>query len=286
MNIHIAALLTCHNRKDKTLACLEALYSQELPENVRISVYLVDDGCTDGTADAVRGRFQKINILQGDGSLYWNGGMRLAFNKAMGSNYNYYLWLNDDTLLYSNAVNNLLSTSVALGSEFACTAIICGSTIDPQTHVQTYGGLVRASKWHPLKLRMVTPGKTPKRCITMHGNCVLIPEMVAKIVGNLSAEYRHNFGDNDYGLRAGRLGCSQWIAPGYVGTCVNDHFLRLEYKNISLRERWQKIIGPKGHPPRDWATYCKRYAGPLWFLFWCRPYIKAAIMMLLPVCVY
>ncbi len=50
----IAALLTCFNRKQKTLACLEALFNQELPADVDISTYLVDDASTDGTRDAVR----------------------------------------------------------------------------------------------------------------------------------------------------------------------------------------------------------------------------------------
>jgi hypothetical protein len=38
----IAALLTCFNRKQKTLACLEALFNQVLTADVDISAYLVD----------------------------------------------------------------------------------------------------------------------------------------------------------------------------------------------------------------------------------------------------
>ena len=40
----IAVLITCHNRKEKTLKCLRTLYSQTLPAGAEISVYLVDDG--------------------------------------------------------------------------------------------------------------------------------------------------------------------------------------------------------------------------------------------------
>ena len=50
---HISVLLTCHNRKAKTLGCLTSLYAAELPVGYDMEVYLVDDGCTDGTADAV-----------------------------------------------------------------------------------------------------------------------------------------------------------------------------------------------------------------------------------------
>ena len=42
----IAAILTCHNRKEKTLACLHSLFSIIST----IDVFLVDDGSTDGTS--------------------------------------------------------------------------------------------------------------------------------------------------------------------------------------------------------------------------------------------
>ncbi|WP_333410708.1 hypothetical protein [Microcoleus sp. LAD1_D5] len=44
----IAVLLTCFNRKQKTLACLEALFNQTLPADTSLTTYLVDDASTDG----------------------------------------------------------------------------------------------------------------------------------------------------------------------------------------------------------------------------------------------
>jgi GT2 family glycosyltransferase len=78
-----AVLITCHNRKPKTLACLAALFNQELSPEVTIDVYLVDDGSTDGTAEAVHQAYPQVKILQGDGSLFWNRGMRKAFAEAL-----------------------------------------------------------------------------------------------------------------------------------------------------------------------------------------------------------
>ena len=48
--IVIAVLLTCHNRKEKTVACLTELYNCTIPANYAFEVFLVDDGSTDGTA--------------------------------------------------------------------------------------------------------------------------------------------------------------------------------------------------------------------------------------------
>ena len=48
----LVALLACHNRKDRTLACLQSLLDQD--HTVPIEVIVVDDGSNDGTAEAVK----------------------------------------------------------------------------------------------------------------------------------------------------------------------------------------------------------------------------------------
>lgn len=111
MNKRIAVLLTVFNRRETTLACLESLFSGSVPEGYSIEVYLTDDGCTDGTADAVRERFPDVRIVAGDGSLYWNRGMIAAWNEAAKSDPEFYLWLNDDTTLLSDAIGNLIRTA-------------------------------------------------------------------------------------------------------------------------------------------------------------------------------
>jgi GT2 family glycosyltransferase len=116
----IAVLLTCFNRKEKTLSCLSSLYNalslyNDKNENkIEISVYLTDDGCTDGTGDAIRNNFsdKNINILQGIGNLFWAGGMRFAWNEALKKHneWDFYLLLNDDTDLLDNLFEELMNT--------------------------------------------------------------------------------------------------------------------------------------------------------------------------------
>ena len=87
----IAVLITCHNRKAKTVACLHALFANDLPKDYSLEIFLVDDGSTDGTEQAVRGRYPKVNIIKGDGNLYWNGGMRVAFADAIEQGFDIFL---------------------------------------------------------------------------------------------------------------------------------------------------------------------------------------------------
>ena len=100
----IAVLLTCYNRKEKTLRCLKSLndtYKRTESKHF-VEIFLTDDGCTDGTSDAVLALDIDftIHILKGSGSLYWNGGMNHSWKEAIKhGGFDGYLWLNDDTII-------------------------------------------------------------------------------------------------------------------------------------------------------------------------------------------
>jgi len=70
-------VLPVHNRKEITLRFIQQLQRQTY-RNYR--VVLIDDGCTDGTAEAVKEIEQTSIILQGDGSLWWAGSMQMAYD--------------------------------------------------------------------------------------------------------------------------------------------------------------------------------------------------------------
>ncbi len=272
----MAVLATCHNRRDKTLLSLDKLYKQTVPPGTMLQVYLVDDGSSDGTADAVRATYPQTTLLQGEGDLFWNGGMRLAFSEALNVGYDYYLWLNDDTLLKPDALANLLDTHRGLAKRGDADSIVVGSTRDMESGILTYGGVVRTNRFRPLRLEMVEPAqRRPIPCDTMNGNCVLIPRGVAEKVGNLSDAFTHGMGDNDYGFRAREMGCSVWVAPGFVGYCSKNS-LRGTWADtsVSLRERLRKVRQPKGLPPGDWKVFAQRHAGPFWPAYWAYPYAR------------
>ena len=83
----IAALITCHNRCEKTKRCLSSLLTV-MPE---LKVYVVDDGSTDGTSEMVNTLFPGVTVLKGDGNLFWSRGMYVAWIEAVKRNYDYYL---------------------------------------------------------------------------------------------------------------------------------------------------------------------------------------------------
>lgn len=276
----LAVLITCYNRKQKTLSCLEALFNQHLPASVCPFVYLVDDGSTDGTANVVQQLYPQVKILQGDGQLFWCGAMRVAFTEAMQQDYDFYLWLNDDTVLYPNAVSCLLDTVALLKKQEPEPAIVAGSTRDPETGALTYGGVKQQKSWHQFQFQLIEPSLNPQPCYTINGNCVLVPRSVVQRVGNLDSQFQHYIGDYDYGLRAKQQGCSVWIAPGYVGTCHGNPAYDHRSSSKVTRQQIRQIAQPKGlsldgvvlYPFQEWFVFTRRHGGPFWLFFWLLPY--------------
>lgn len=271
--------MTCHNRADTTLACLDRLFSQSDIEEVKVDVFLVDDGSSDGTAQRVLDRYPSIIVLEGDGTLFWNRGMYRAFAEAIKKGYLYYLWLNDDTALYADTVSVLLRSHEGLGEKGSLRTIIVASTRDSQTKEFTYGGYInKGTTLDPLSLQPVAPENHLVECDTMCGNCVLIPKEVVDLVGNIDSAYVHRWGDVDYGLRARKLGCEVCIAPGYLADCdANPKADEWKNSRSPLHKRIQEMHGIKGLGRKDWMRFVRTHGGALWPLSWVRPYIRLCV---------
>ena len=63
--IKTAVLLTVYNRKEVTLQGLRSLHKAiaYLREGYSFDIFMTDDGCTDGTAEAVSKEFSDIHIV-------------------------------------------------------------------------------------------------------------------------------------------------------------------------------------------------------------------------------
>lgn len=256
--------------------------SQEDIDDVILQIYLVDDGCTDGTGEAVKNRFPKIIVLQGDGKLFWCGGMRLAFGEALKKDFDYYFWLNDDSMLFTHALRNMIDTSRLLKKKIGKDVIITGSMQDPQTRLFTYGGRKRHSRWRPMSFLPVEPSHKPEACDVFNGNCVLIPRNIAKVTGNLCADFTHGIGDYDYSLRAKSHGFSCWITPGFVGNCSRNPLKRsCKDKTLSIKERIDKLSTATGFvPANEYMLFTRRHGGILWPIFWLRTLVRKKFPLL------
>jgi GT2 family glycosyltransferase len=281
-----AVLMTCHNRKEKTLSCLTSLFNGNRTNNqdkLLITCFLVDDGSTDGTSEAVNEQFPQVHLIAGSGTLYWNQGMRLAWQKALqDKSYDYYLWLNDDVTLYNDAISQLFSSYQLLIDKGHNVGALVGTLQDPITQLASYGGRSIENPTFPLRYQEVlTPTEYEIKCDYINGNCTLISAESVDSIGILSNEFTHSMGDFDYGFRLKKSGFSCWVAPHYVGQCCPNDY-RNKYKNaeLSFSDRITLIKKPTILPPADeWMIYVRKHAGFFWPVY----YVKAWLRKILPI---
>lgn len=268
--MRVAALVATHNRREKTLRCLETLDEAASASEVELLRVIVDDGSTDGTWEALQAlRRPKDVFLRGSGSLYWAGAMRYAMieGRRVLNTVDHILLLNDDTELLSSALSSMLACAGDNRDR-----IVVGTVCDPTTGERTYGGLRRKSRGRPLTFVPV-PQMAGQMVDAMNANAALVGRNVFSSLGPFDSRYTHSLADFDYALLARRLGFTVCLAADVVGHCrrnaIDGTWLDSEQ---SLRIRWQRLRQPKGLPPAEWLHYCWKNARILGVPYVASPY--------------
>ena len=155
--------------------------------------------------------------------------------------YDYYLWLNDDTFVYDFILVSLLNAAIETYSK----AIIVGPTQSTDKTHSTYGG-------------RLSNGQLPKPCGKLqqiqyfNGNIVLVPKSVYITLGNLDYYFTHSKGDFDYGMRANKAGIKMYQAGEYLGECdLHPTLDKWCDPTIPFAQRWKMLHRPNGMPPKE-----------------------------------
>ena len=127
-------VIPVHNRREMTLGCLECLEMDGVLAWAKVIV--VDDGSTDGTGAAVRERFPTVVVLDGNGNLWWTGGIVMGMKEAMRRAARAIVWLNDDCRPKPGTMELLATDALETG------AISVGQTVSPTTTAGGYGSLL------------------------------------------------------------------------------------------------------------------------------------------------
>ena len=248
--VTLAVLITCHNRKDVTLSCLGRLFSIRRD----IDVYCVDDSSADGTAEAIRDGFPQVNLISGDGNLFWSRGMRTAWiEAARNRDYDFYFWLNDDLLLYDDSFDEMLQCSELMNHM----AIIAGLVQETTTKQVIYGGFDKDK-------HLIEANGTLNEVDNLNGNFVLVPKYVFERIGVFDPVYHHDLGDVAYGHEAHRQGLHVCTSRKYIGctdAALQSRDVRIRLNGVSVVKRFKKLYSPLGSNPFITFHFLSRYKG-------------------------
>lgn len=232
----IAVLMTVHNRCSITLKCLKCLYDNDSKKG--LDIFLTDDGSTDGTSESVHKSYPDVHLIQGDGNLFWNRGMIKAWKEAIQINPDFYLWLNDDTMLFPTAICEILKTYNCVENM----SIISGIVVSSDLKRVSYGGWINN--------KLVDMIGHVQQVQAINGNFVLIPQIVYNRIGMLDPFFHHSFGDWEYGNRAIKNGIKLYVTAKAIGICDrHDNLRKCFNSHVNIISRFRYLYSPLGLNP-------------------------------------
>ncbi|MBQ9359835.1 MAG: glycosyltransferase family 2 protein [Lachnospiraceae bacterium] len=269
----ITVLFTCHNRIDATRKCVNSLDDP----GFNIRYVAVDDGSTDGTGEMLKGfareRQRELELIQGDGTLYWAGGMRLAMEHLQNQLKagDYLLLVNDDVDFFGEVIKKMLA--IARENKNCC---IVGATCDESGAI-THGGLLYDTK--RFRTKRIDIDSDSLICDVADMNAFLIPYSIFKVMGAFDRHYSHSMADYDYCFELKRRGYKTLMTDFYVGLCKsNEVYGTWRDSDLSIYRRLCLKHSPKGLPFKEWFYYINKNFGlrqALWHSF--TPYIRILI---------
>ncbi|MEL7224637.1 MAG: glycosyltransferase family 2 protein [Cyanobacteria bacterium J06576_12] len=247
----VNAIVPTRNRKALTLRFLAALSQQDYPQ---LQVVVVDSASSDGTPDAVRAHFPKVQVLEVSDRNYWTGATNHGVRHALDQGSEYILTINDDSVITSSHISRMVS----LTTRYAIA--ILGNRIDYLAEPGRIWSLGTQVNWNQPKmitlryqdhLADTLPPDVLKSDVlpvdTLPGNGVLIHRHVFETVGLYNAYcLPHYHADSELVLRAKRAGMSAYVAPNII--LLNDFSKTQKQLHLnSLGGVYQTFFHPKSH---------------------------------------
>lgn len=225
------AVLAVFNRRAFTVKCIEQLMAQTWSD---IKVVVVDDGSNDGTREVIRDRFPSVQVVEGDGNLYWTGSMRIGVEVVLESadHDDYLLVLNDDLVFDESFVADMVKVSC----QHANALIHASNSFLDNKNVIDFGG--RRMNWWTAKSTLCNRGR--RRSDFPKGHCepsdmlwgrgLLVPMRILRKIGNYDYRYQQS-GDSEFSRRAAKLGYELLVTYDVVAYKYPE-----DKPNINLRE--------------------------------------------------
>lgn len=254
--IRIEIISPVHNRREDTLRCIKSLKRSNV-DGIEAHIIIVDDGSTDGTAEAIRELHPDVEIIEGDGNLWYTAGTNRGLDAALGHDPDYILAVNDDSIFNEDCIRFLVDCAEKYPRSVIGPLLLEWDTphrifqVSPKWDM--WGGGFR----HWRKQTVWTVPARPWEVEIIVGNCVLYPTDVVKELGFMDEKRLVQYGDAEYTPRMRRAGWKLLIEPRARVFCkpnvVITGFRKLPISQ-KINEVFRKPTGPYSLHRRIYTT--------------------------------
>ena len=240
--LHI--VIPVFNRQRFTRDCLLSLRQQTRTD---FRVVVVDDGSTDGTASMLAQEFAEVEVVTGDGNLFWTAGVNTGIRRALALGATRVMTMNNDVLAQPDFVAQMLAWA-----DRYPTAVLGALELDVATGQPIYGG--ERLEWgtntrHDLLAELPAAARRGLHPVTyLPGRGLLIPLAVIEAIG-LFDEKRlpHYLADFDYTSVARRHGFAVYCNhDAHLSTYPDESGQEQTRRHRSLRGYYQHLFGIRG----------------------------------------
>ena len=199
----IPVILNTDRRAD-TLACLDSLTRTQYPN---MHIIVLDNNSTDGSAEAIRGRFPSVQIMNLKENLGYAGNNNVGIEEAIRRGADWVFVLNEDVILDKDCLQRL----VEIGDSDPTTGIV-GPLVyhfDEPTVIQSAGGML-GKYWESIHLgkNELDQGqyKEPHAVEWISGCAILVRRAAIEQAGMLDGDYFIYWEETEWCIRIGRAG--------------------------------------------------------------------------------
>ena len=239
-NIRVEIVAPVHNRREITLQCLQSL-SRIDKTNLDVHVVIVDDGSTDGTSEAVRAQFSEVEIVEGDGNLWFTEGTNVGIRAALKHNPKYVLLINDDAVFDEKFLRRMVETAEKNPRSVVGSLLLLWDVPHKIFQVSPVWD-TRAGGWRHWQNQTVwTVPKKAWEVDIIVGNCVLVPAAAIGEAGLMNSKKYPNFGDVEYTPRLKKRGWRLLIEPRARVFCQPNN-IPASVRKLGLRKMLNALI--------------------------------------------
>jgi len=233
--IHVEIVTAVYNRRDITLQCLKSLSRINL-EGLRVHTIIVDDGSIDGTSEAIETHFPEVQIVKGDGNLWFTEGTNVGVRAALKHNPDYVLMMNDDQVFDADFLKFMVETAEKYPRSVVGSLLLLWDTPHKLFQVSPRWEIWLGCWRHWYRQTVWTIPKKTWEVDLIVGNCVLVPVQAINEEGLMNSERYPNFGDAEYTPRLKRKGWRLLIEPRTRVFC-QPNYVPSKVTKMSLRQK-------------------------------------------------